>query len=486
VSGVIARPLSAGRRETVKGELIAAYGRYVIPLFFAAHVPLALLMSRYNVIGSLHAVATLTVGLWCAAFGRNPMRRAAYFGAYITGAEVLWRMSEAAVFWEMGKYATTAIFLLAMFRSRNWRPPALPLLYFLLLLPSVAVTLMKEGLMDARPVISGNMSGPLALMTSAWFFSRLRLSTEQLRRLFLVVIAPTIGVAAIASFSTITTSDIAFGNESNFVTSGGFGPNQVSAALGLGALLALLYVLTDKGSWAFRGLMIAVTAGLAAQSALTFSRGGLYTAAGAAVLAVLYLSRDSRSRIKIILIAAVLFVVANYVLLPRLDSFTDGALSARFQNTSSTGRDQIAQADLQIWFENPVFGVGPGESKAEHAQYYRRIATHTEYTRLLAEHGLFGVASGLLLFGMAAQGFGHVRRMRNVRAKAMVAPMVVWALLYMIDKAMRLVAPAFTFGLAFATIRQRRMIVRTFYVEKRAKDSVTAEAVTAAAGVNVD
>jgi O-antigen ligase len=470
MNSVVAHPHLTGRAGSPARIVLEAHGRtirkFAIPLFFAAHIPLALLMDRYSTIGSLHAMATLMVGLWCAAIGRRPMERVAYIGAYFTGAEVLWRMSEAAVFWEMGKYATITVFLVAILRSRSWKAPGLPLLYFLLLLPSVAVTLMKEDLSDARFIISGNMSGPLSLMMSAWFFSRVKLSRQQFRRLLLVLIGPTIGVAAIAASSTITASNINFGNESNFVTSGGFGPNQVSAALGLGALLALLYVLTDKGNWAFRALMIAVTIGLAAQSAMTFSRGGLYTAGGAAALGILYLSRDARARVKIILLGGLLFVIVTYFVLPRLDAFTDGALSARFENTSSTGRNAIAEADLRIWLENPVFGIGPGESKTEHALYYRKIATHTEYTRLLAEHGLFGLVAGLLLFVMAAQRFGHIGRMRNVSTKAMLAPMVVWALLYMIDKAMRLVAPSFTFGLSFITIRQPRRLIRVIRIEK--------------------
>jgi O-antigen ligase len=475
MSAVMAQPTPTRHYASLAEKLARVYGRagFVMPLFFGAHVLLALLMDRYSIVGSLHAVATLMVGLWFAAWGRGSIEQVAYVGAYITGSEVLWRMSEATVFWEMGKYATTAIFLVAILRSRNWKAPMLPLIYFLLLLPSVALTLMKEDLSDARLMISGNMSGPLALMISAWFFSQLKLSIAQLRRLFLVVIGPTIGVAAIAASSTITTSDIAFGNESNFVTSGGFGPNQVSAALGLGALLALLYLLTDKGSWMVRVLMVCVTLGLGVQSALTFSRGGLYTAAGGAAVAVVYLSRDVRSRVKIFIMAAVLFVIASFVVLPGLDAFTGGALSERFENTSSTGREQIAQADLQIWNENPVFGVGPGESKIEHARYYRRIATHTEYTRLLAEHGLFGLAAGLVLFLMAAQLFVHIRSINNLRAKALMGPMVIWALLYMVDKAMRLVAPAFAFGLCFITIRHWKVIVRSFPIEENGENGMT-------------
>ena len=88
-----------------------------------------------------------------------------------------------------------------------------------------------------------------------------------------------------------------------------------------------------------------------------------------------------------------------------------------------------------------------------------------DIARLLAEHGLLGLAAGLLLLVMAAQRFLYIRQMRSVAAKALIAPMVIWALLYMIDKAMRLVAPAFTFGLSFIIIRQRRMLMRVIHIE---------------------
>jgi len=236
MSSILAQPFFPATHEAWK--LIKASRQkvkgFAIPLFLGAHIPLALLMDRVSMIGSLHAVATLGAGLWLAAWGRRPMERVAYVGAYITGAEVFWRMSEAGVFWEMGKYATTAIFLVAIIRSGNWKAPALPLLYFIFLVPSVAITLMKEGPVDARLLISGNMSGPLALMMSAWFFSRVTLSRTQLRTLFLALIGPTIGVATIAASLTISASAIAFGNKSNIGTSGGFGPIEVSAALWLG------------------------------------------------------------------------------------------------------------------------------------------------------------------------------------------------------------------------------------------------------------
>jgi hypothetical protein len=56
---------------------------------------------------------------------------------------------------------------------------------------------------------------------------------------------PAVSIAALALFGILTNPDITFNTESNFATSGGFGPNQVSSMLGLGAL-SLLFFLGDR------------------------------------------------------------------------------------------------------------------------------------------------------------------------------------------------------------------------------------------------
>lgn len=417
-------------------------------VFFAAHIPLALLMRQFSLAATAHALGTLMIGLWWAASGRRGLERVVYLAAYIVGAEVLWRMTNAQVFWEFGKYATSVIFIVAILRNRLFQGSILMLLYFELLLPSAALTLVSLDFAAAQDHISFNLSGPLALTASAWFFSHLQLSSKRIQRLFIVVIGPVVGAGTIALYATMTNSNIVFENMSNKVTSGGFGPNQVAGALGLGTLLALLCVINDQEGLKYKFLMLGTVVFLAVQSALTFSRGGLYNAVGAALLASWYLLRDARSRAKFILVIGVLFIVANFILLPYLDTFTGGAFSTRFQNTNLTKRDVLILGDLKIWDEHPVLGIGVGQADIYREQFFRRSAAHTEFTRLLAEHGIFGLGSIALLLIAGAQ---NLRRGRTAKEKAIIASLIGWSFLFMLDKAMRLVAPSFIFGLTFAT-----------------------------------
>jgi len=432
--------LSAGRRQRVAfrpiRELAAPYVVRVF-IFLLLHVPLALLMHRVSMIATLHALATFGIGLWWALSGRS-LERVAYAGAYITAAEVLWRMSEARVFWEFGKFATVAIFIVAMLRMRRLGGGALPFLYSLLLIPSTVIVFYHAGLWGAKGLLSFNLSGPVALLISAWFFSHLRLSMAHIQRLLLAIIGPVVGITSIAVFTTLTADSlITFAeSEASFVTSGGFGPNQVSSVLGLGALLASIYFLIERKSQIIRVLMFVVMIGLASQSALTFSRSGLFLAAGGGVLAAFYLLRDPRLRIMLILVTSLLFVVTTQFLLPRLETFTAGAILRRFQDLDSTYREQIIWADLQIWDQNPVLGVGPGRAKAMRGELiFRSRSAHTEYTRLLAEHGIFGLVAVILLFVMAVR---NLRRARTSLGKALVASMTGFSLLFILINGMRL------------------------------------------------
>ncbi|MGH9365058.1 MAG: O-antigen ligase family protein [Thermoanaerobaculia bacterium] len=389
------------------------------------------------------------MGLWWASLGQD-LARVACVGAYITGAEVLWRMTGAHVFWEFGKYATALIFLVYLIRTGGLRPPPAIFLYFALLLPSITLTLANGTLAEARNDVSFNLSGPFVLMVSVWFFRHARLSSSQLARVFMTLIAPVVGVAAVALHSTVTASAIVFDRISNFTTSGGFGPNQVSAVLGFASLLAFLCANEIALSKGVRTLMLGAMIVLAVESTLTFSRGGLYIFAGSALVAMSYMFRDGRRRARLILIVALCFIVARYLAIPQLDVFTGGALANRFEDTRLTGRDDFARADIETWRAHPILGVGPGQGDVyREGQVGRPIAAHTEFSRLLAEHGLLGLVALLLLMGAGAQ---TLRRAPVEAAKATAAGMIVWSFLFMLVYGMRLVAPSFAFGLGFVTV----------------------------------
>jgi O-antigen ligase len=335
--------------------------------FLLLHVPVALIAASSRDAATAHAVLTLVVGAWWAT-ASNRTERVAWVAAYIASAEVLWRMTQAQVYWEFGKYAASAIFLLSLMRSRTLKPPLFPLLYFVLLLPSVALTLTGESLDVARDQISFNLSGPFALFLSAWFFSAARFPAfAALRTMFVAFLGPAVAIATLAARGSFS-SDVIFSTQSNLAASGGFGPNQVSAALGLGALLALFIVLDSRSRQEMRALMTLALLWLAAQSALTFSRAGLYMAAGGAGLAACFAMRDARLRSRLIPIVLVVAAVGNYFVVPYLEAFTEGAITQRFQDVYLTGRDRMIRADMELFQQNPILGVGPGEARVYRAR----------------------------------------------------------------------------------------------------------------------
>jgi O-antigen ligase len=417
--------------------------RWLVPLFWAAHIPLALFVRQSATLGVIHGFGTFAVGvLWCLR-ARRP-ERAVYVAAYIASAEVLWRMTKVPIFWEYGKYATAALFILTILRCRLLKGSVLSLLYFGALIPSVALTLMNNEPSAARGQISANLSGPFALATSVFFLSQVRLTAEQLQRVFYSLLGPAIGIAFVATYGIVTATEIVFTGSSNDATSGGWGPNQVAAALGFGATIAFLGALNEKRWWlrlVFFGLMLV----LAAQSALTFSRGGVYCFGGAAVASVVFFARDARTRLKIIVFILLGLGTLTFVVLPRLNDFTGGALESRFADTNSSGREEMIWVDFQIWAENPLLGVGPGEAAENRLDSIgKAAASHTEYTRLLAEHGSLGLGALLLLF---VTGLLNIKRAPTAKQKGMAAALMCWSTLYMLINAMRLVMPAFAFGL---------------------------------------
>lgn len=425
-----------------------------VAVFWLLHAPLAVWMIDDRDVATVHAVAVLAVSLWWAAAGRS-QHRVALAAAYIMGAEVLWRMTDARIFWETAKYAISALFLIGLVRRQGRRINGKAALYLALLAPSILLTLAELPLGAAREQISFNLSGPLALGLSVLFFTGLTLTESRFQGLLLAPIGPLLGVATIAIRRTVSATPIQFTQESNIVTSGGFGPNQVAAVLGLGAFLALFYVLHGRTRLplSLRVMALAAMAVLATQSALTLARGGLVTAGAAAAVATAYLVQDRRIRGRILQLAPMLFVVGAYVVTPRLDEFTGGALSKRFQDTSMATRRELFEADLRVWREHPVFGAGPGMAKPARDAPGIVAASHTEFSRLLAEHGLFGLGALLLLALLTAQRF---RQAQTPVSRAMVLSMMGWSLLFMVHSAMRLAAPGFLFGLPFASPRFRR------------------------------
>jgi hypothetical protein len=417
-------------------------------LLIGLHVLLGVLCKQSALIATAYAWSTLLFGLAWLSSQRQPEKFAAV-AAYIMGAEVLWRMTKASAPWEFGKYALIVILLLGCQRARPLRMYSTPYWYFLLLVPSCFFTWSDLEFGLARRQLSFNLSGPLSLAISIAFFSRLRVDQATLRAIIRAAILPVFAMSASVVFGIATAKSLHFNTESNAAMSGGFGPNQVSGIFSMGMTLAALAaaLLCTKQDRLERILWFACVVLFGTQSALTFSRTGLYLCVLSVAAALLSTAKSARLRNAFILAGVVLYVVAMYVIFPLLNDFTGGALEQRFSSANVTGRDLLMQSDLDVFWSNPLLGVGPGLAVQHRAELFQALAAHSEFTRTLAEHGFLGVCA---LAVLAVSTGIRILSVRDLRIRGVFIATTAFGMLFLASNAMRIVAPSFLIGLAFA------------------------------------
>lgn len=435
---------------------------FIFLLIAIVHIPLGIVMYSFPSFAIIHPIAILLVGIYWAVQKETGLDKVALAAGYIVGTEVLWRMAKVPIYWEFGKYGIVALMVTALVVRRQANVPLLPLLYGLLLLPGCIITLMVFDINEARGFISADMSGPLALFVSCWFFSKTQLNVGQLQRMICAIFIPIISVAFATLFYMVTFESIQFTTESNFATSGGFGPNQVSSMLGLGVFFTVSSIILFKiGRTLSAGLGI-LALFFAAQSVMTFSRGGIFNAIGALAILMIFHFRDLANGLKRVVPLIILVAVFFWFIFPALNNFTGGKLDERFSESSTTNRTEIIWSDLEIFIENPVFGVGVSVSRSYRERFLTYSATsHTEFARLISEHGSFGLAAFLVLLTMTIV---NLKRQRGLLHRALVAGLSTWCVLYMANAGMRLAAPSFLWGLTCVTIVgvyiQRKTVVR--------------------------
>lgn len=415
----------------------------------AIHMALGLAMHRLPPLATIHALATIVAALGVSLYAKRPgVVLMAVF--YVAGSEVLWRMSKAFVFHETGKYVLVLLCVIGLLRLERARLIGPALLYLLLLLPSVAITYyMFYGFDDFRRAVLFSLAGPLAITAAICFCANLRPSEGELRGSVFMMAFPLMGVAAITLVSTYWREGVTFTTQANFETSGGFGPNQVASALALGAMLLFLSAILSRPGLPVRLLAYGAATVFLAQSVMTFSRGGVLSVLISVALVSPILLRTRRQMLVTFGSVAALLVVGVGVYAV-LNQYTGGMLRERFQKEGMSGREQLMQTDLEIWQENPVFGVGVGISKYYHKGFK---ASHTEFTRALAENGSLGALAYLTLALLcAARGWELLRRQKGVY-RALLLASIFWAFLYMFVNANRTAAPALAMGLGFVTVQ---------------------------------
>lgn len=432
--------------------------------FLLLHVPLAMLMELSPWFSTAHAALALLYGLRASLLGRTS--QVIYAIAYIASCEVLWRMSRAHLVWEYAKYGIVLLMFVALIvdwrqRGDNRRiRSALPLLLLVALLPGAVMTILETGIGEARDPLSFNLAGYLAIVLMALYLWGRPVNQVTTYRALLAIMAPIVGITFLASYYTVRSlGALNFVSASNWITSGSYGPNQVSNMMGFGALVGtMLFILMPRAQMA-RIVIILMAVAMVVQGLLTFSRGGIYSFILALAVFAFHLMTNPRARGRLVLLFVffgVLLVVGIY---PMLDQFTGGVLAERFRDLDTTGRLQLAEIELQVFVEHPIAGLGVGRvSDYMEAYYGLSWSAHTEFTRLLAEHGLFGILALLILLWMLLN-----RYLANPPglSRGITAAMAVWSMTIMIHSAMRLAAIPLAIGLAMVLWQLPQSIKRT-------------------------
>jgi hypothetical protein len=390
---------------------------------------------------------------------------------YLISFELISRMARTSPFipYELGKYLLCAGLIFGLLRYKT-----IGIMGWIMLISLIPGFFIDVSGQVQQSDIIFNILGPINVALAIAFFNRKRLTSLQLGKILRLMIYPILGVLAYTFVKTPDFDEVEFVLGANVDLSGGFGSNQVSTLFGLGTLFIFILMVNK---WEFSGYFILdalVLFALSFQGLLTFSRGGMLGAVLGIVVILFFLrSAPSFKRKKYqlpkvgkyvlpgLLIAALAFVV--------VDQITNGLLSLRYQGetmgtiqgskekslyTITTGRLDIFLGDLNLWFENFIFGVGAGASRFLRETMTGTVA-HVEVSRLLAEHGLFG----LIYFSvLCIAGLVLLKYNENPMIKGILFALYLVAVYTSFHAAMRTFVTPALIGLSLLMIRAPKKV----------------------------
>ncbi|HSD14411.1 MAG TPA: O-antigen ligase family protein [Flavobacterium sp.] len=422
------------------------------------HIGIGLIVYLIPFLAKIYSALILVVGLFYVMKTRNRNNEALFISAYLVGAEVFLRMTDGNPFHEMIKYSVIVFMIMGMVYSGISKGSLLFWFYMFFLLPGVLVATETLNFgTDIRKAIMFNLSGPLCLGFAAIYCYRRKISLEELNNLLLTILFPIFSALTFVFLYNPSIKEVVTNTASNFETSGGFGPNQVATILGLGTfILVSRIVLKSKGIWVFF-LNVALCILMTFRGIVTFSRGGMMTAAIMIVLLllVLFFFTDAKGRFNIIKAVAVGIVLLFGVWLYS-SSQTSGLIERRYANegvhgnkkaSQLSGREDLISSEIKMFLDNPIFGIGVGKNKEYREETTGIVAaSHNEITRMLAEHGSFGLVGFLILLIVPLLLY-----LDNKMHIYMLSFYMFW-LLTLNHAAMRTAAPAFIYALTLLKI----------------------------------
>ena len=122
--------------------------------------------------------------------------------------------------------------------------------------------------------------------------------------------------------------------------------------------------------------------------------------------------------------------------------------AGRVKESNLSGREEIWDSEIADFLDHPVFGIGVGKALEirEEKSGGDIIASHSEVSRTIAEHGMMGIVA--LLIVLFTPIFLYLNNRQNVY---MFSLLLFW-LLTINHAAMRIAAPAFVYSLSLLKV----------------------------------
>ena len=430
-------------------------------LFIGIHILLGYASTLLRGSNSLKLLWLLIIGFFIFSifFKKNRNEEAFLFAAYISAAEVFIRMSKGMILYETGKYSVILFLLLGIFVGKFKQKFSVSLaFYLLLLLLGIVFTRVPEG-EYIRKAIAFNLSGPFVLGIAGLYFYKRSITKEDLMNALFFMILPLFSMVSYLYFKTPDLKEIIFGGSANFAASGGFGPNQVATAIGLGIFIIAVFILMKERITGSLLLDVFFLLYFFYRGLLTFSRGGLITGVLALICFSLFYTLYKKISLASFITYGGIVVVFTIGIWLFTSNITGGMLDNRYtgKNASgvqkkdiSSGRVAIFSEQVKSFTENPLgIGVGNGKYKRQVAIGNVTAASHNEVGRLIEEHGIIGFIIILLLLFLPLANFWY----GNNYQRAFISAFYLFWFLTINHSAMRIAFPGFIYGLSLLNIK---------------------------------
>lgn len=422
------------------------------------HVGIGFLVFVFPFFSKIYGYAIFIVGTFYIIKKQNKNHEALIVAAYVVGSEVFLRMTGGNPLYEISKYGVIAFIFLGMYFSGFSRNAVPYWIFLLLLVPSVVLTtFVLDFDTNLKNSIAFNISGPACLgIASIYTFGR-KISLDQMNTILLSMAFPIISCTVYLIFYTPNIRDVVTGTQSNFETSGGFGPNQVATVLGLGMFIFFSRIIFESKTKYLLIINLIVALNISYRGIVTFSRGGMITGLLMIILLLffLYTKTNFNGRVKLnyLIVMVSIAMMATWA----YSSFqTGGLIDKRYANQDAagrvkvsrlSGREKVAKDEIDLFLKNPIFGVGVGKGvEVRKAETGDDTLSHDEITRMLAEHGTLGIFGLLILFFTPL--FLYIENKFNMYLLCFVA---FW-FLTINHAAMRTAAPAFVYSLSLLNV----------------------------------